>query len=120
AATASIGYPEDFLAKVQKAKDTDGPSYLQVYCPCPTGWGYPPEITVDLAKEAVDTGLWFLGEFEEGIFWLNRKPRAFASLREHLARQGRFRHLQEEDLAALERERDHIWESKFNLWPLAK
>ncbi len=120
AATASVGYPEDFLAKVRKAKETEGPSYIQVYCPCPTGWGYPPEITVELAKEAVDTGLWFLGEFEAGAFRLNRKPSKFASLRDHLARQGRFRHLKEEDLATLERERDRIWESKYGRWALAE
>jgi pyruvate ferredoxin oxidoreductase beta subunit len=117
AATASIGYPEDFLAKVQKAKDTDGPSYLQVYCPCPTGWGYPPEITVDLAKEAVDTGLIFLGEYERGAFRITRRPREFAPVEEHLRRQKRYRHLKEEDIRHIEKERDRVWAEIFDGWP---
>ena len=117
AATASIGYPEDFLAKVQKAKDTEGPSYLQVYCPCPTGWGYPPEITVDLAKEAVDTGLIFLGEYEKGAFKLTRRPKEFAPVKAYLQRQKRYRHLKEEDIQHIEKERDRVWAEIFDCWP---
>ena len=37
AATASLGYPEDFMAKVEKAMNTDGTSYIHVMAPCPAG-----------------------------------------------------------------------------------
>ncbi len=33
AATASLGYPEDFMAKVEKAMNTDGTSYIHVMAP---------------------------------------------------------------------------------------
>ena len=51
AATASLGYPEDLLNKVAKAKATDGPSYIHIFAPCPTGWGCASELTVDIAKK---------------------------------------------------------------------
>ena len=51
AATASVGYPEDFLAKVEKAMNTDGTSYIHVMAPCPTGWGTESDVTVDIGKE---------------------------------------------------------------------
>ncbi len=110
AATASIGYPEDFLAKVQRAKDSEGPSYIHVYCPCPTGWGTETDITISLGKEVVDTGLWPLMEFCGGEFVLNKKIETFSSIRDHIKRQGRFRHLKEEDLCVIEQQRDLQWE----------
>lgn len=111
AATASIGYVEDFLAKVQRAKDAEGPSYIHVYCPCPTGWGTEMDITVSLGKEVVDTGLWPLMEYSGGEFILNKDITAFASARDHIKRQGRFRHLKDEDLSEIERQRDLQWQT---------
>lgn len=110
AATASIGYPEDYMNKVQRAKETEGPSYIHVYCPCPTGWGTEPDITVALGKEVVDTGLWPLMEYLDGEFILNKNPGSFSSVRDHIKKQGRFKHLKEEDLAEIERQRDLHWE----------
>ncbi len=110
AATASIGYLEDFLAKVQRAKEAAGPSYIHVYCPCPTGWGTETDITIALGKEVVDTGLWPLMEFSDGAFSLNKQIETFAPVREHIRKQGRFKHLKEEDLAAIEQHRDRQWE----------
>lgn len=110
AATASIGYLEDFMTKVQRAKETEGPSYIHVYCPCPTGWGTEPDITVALGKEVVDTGLWPLMEYSGGTFVLNKKIDAFTSVRDHLKKQARFKHLKEEDLSVIEQRRDLEWE----------
>lgn len=110
AATASIGYLEDYMNKVQRAKETDGPSYIHVYCPCPTGWGTETDLTVALGKEVVDTGLWPLMEYRDGEFILNKNPESFSSVREHIKKQGRFKHLKEEDLVEIERQRDLHWD----------
>ena len=88
AATASVGYPEDYLAKVEKAMNTDGASYIHVMAPCPTGWGTASDLTVELGKEAVDCGLWYLAEYEDGEFKLNRDPKEFTSVEEYLKKQG--------------------------------
>jgi len=34
-ATANTSYPEDFVAKLQKAKSMRGPKYIQILAPCP-------------------------------------------------------------------------------------
>lgn len=114
AATASMGYLEDFMNKVQKAKEADGPSYIHVFAPCPTGWGHESEETIAIAKEVVDTGLWYLAEFESGQFKLNKNPETFAPILPYLKRQSRFKHLLPEDVAAIEAARDLKWEALRN------
>jgi pyruvate/2-oxoacid:ferredoxin oxidoreductase beta subunit len=54
-ATATPAYPDDFLAKVRKAKDMRGLRFLQVLSPCPPGWGIPTESTLKLARLAVQS-----------------------------------------------------------------
>ncbi len=109
AATASVGYPEDFLAKVEKAMNTDGTSYIHVMAPCPTGWGTESDVTVDIGKEAVDCGLWYLAEYEGGEFRLNRDPKEFSSAEAYLKAQSRFSALDENDFARVLQERDEAW-----------
>lgn len=116
AATASVGYPEDFLRKVEKAMNTDGPSYIHVMTPCPTGWGTASDVTVDLAKEAVDCGLWYLAEYENGAFTVNRNPKEFTSVEKYLKSQSRFSHLDEADIAHVIEERDSYWEKIRRDW----
>lgn len=109
AATASIGYPEDFLIKIKKASENKGTSYIHVMAPCPTGWGYTPDKTVEIAKEAVDCGLWYLAEYENGEFKLNRRPKEFKPVEHYLKRQGRFKHLKDEDIEVIVKYRDYKW-----------
>lgn len=116
AATASVGYLDDFMRKVQKAKETKGTSYIHVFAPCPTGWGYPTEITISLAKEAVDSGLWYLAEFENGEFKLNKYPKEFTPAKDYLKKQGRFKHLTEDDIKIIEDNRDAKWKNMRDKW----
>jgi len=109
AATASIGYPQDFMNKVAKAKACGGTSFIHVYASCPTGWGSATETAVSIAKDVVDTGLWVLAEYEDGQFIVNKQPKSFASIPDYLGQQGRFRHLTEENIAEITRQRDANW-----------
>ena len=110
AATASIGYISDFIEKVRKASQIEGTKYIHVIAPCPTGWGVAPDETVAIAKEVVDSGLWYLAEYENGRFRLNHKPKQFTSVEEYLRKQGRFRHLTDEDISIITASRDKKWE----------
>ena len=118
AATASVGYMNDFLKKLGRAKGIHGTRFIHVIAPCPTGWGAPESKMVDLARDVVDCGLWYLAEYEGeqesgvpgGKFTLNRKPREFASVRDYLKSQGRFRALGDEEISLVERSRDAKWE----------
>ena len=116
AATASVGYLEDFMMKVQKAKEVKGTSYIHILAPCPTGWGTATEITIALAKEAVDCGLWYLAEYENGAFKLNKNPKEFTPIENYVKQQGRFKHLNEDDIKTLEAHRDYKWNKMRQNW----
>jgi pyruvate ferredoxin oxidoreductase beta subunit len=120
AATASVGYIPDFLNKINKAKFVDGTSYIHVFAPCPTGWGTPTYCTIDLGKDVVDCGLWYLAEYENGEFVLNKNPKEFTSVKDYLSRQGRFRHLKDEDIEQIIRDRDRKWEIIRKSWKTKK
>ena len=110
AATASIGYLDDFIRKVEKASKIKGTKYIHIIAPCPTGWGIATDETVEIAKEVVDSGLWYLAEYENGEFTLNRHPKAFSDVGAYLKKQGRFSHLTEDDIHFIEQSRDAKWE----------
>ncbi|WP_291636986.1 thiamine pyrophosphate-dependent enzyme [Clostridium sp.] len=109
AATASVGYIQDFINKVQKASEVNGTSYIHVVAPCPVGWGTPTEDTVNVAKDIVDSGLWYLAEYEDGDFKLNMNPKEFTSVKNYLLSQGRFKHLKDEDIDIIVEQRDKKW-----------
>ncbi|MDR2845649.1 MAG: pyruvate synthase subunit beta [Candidatus Methanoplasma sp.] len=116
AATASVGYMNDYMRKVQKASEIKGTKYIHVLAPCPTGWGAGSDETIELAKEAVDCGIWPLAEYENEVFHLNQRIKDKGLLREHLRRQKRFRHLTDADLEHIEKMRDRKWEHISKEW----
>jgi pyruvate ferredoxin oxidoreductase beta subunit len=118
AATASVGYIQDFINKVQKAASIDGTSYIHVFAPCPTGWGTPVDSAIDIAKEVVDCGLWYLAEYEDGEFTLNHNPKEFKSIEEYLKKQGRFKHLNAKDIESIVSSRNSKWERIRRSWNL--
>ncbi|MFA7057303.1 MAG: thiamine pyrophosphate-dependent enzyme [Candidatus Cloacimonadales bacterium] len=116
AATASIGYYQDYINKVQKAASIKGATFIHVACSCPTGWGTPTETSVEIMKEAVDNGLWFLAEYENHKFTLNHNPKVFTLISEYIKKQGRFKHLNEHDIKTIELYRDKMWERMREEW----
>lgn len=124
AATASVGYLNDFTKKVERARDIKGTRFIHVMAPCPVGWGFPSADMVDVAKEIVDTGLWYLAEYEGpaltgtpgGRFRLNRDPKQFKPIEPYLRRQGRFSADDGADLALIERARDERWSYMRETW----
>ena len=120
AATATIGYMEDFLTKVKKASEIKGTKYIHVIAPCPTGWGIPVSDTVEIAREIVDCGLWYLAEYENGEFILNRDPKQFTDVSEYLKKQGRFKHLTDDDINLIINSRDEKWNKNRSNWKYRK
>ena len=100
-ATTTLAFPADFLKKLEKAKAKKGFRYLHVLAPCPVGWRADSSMTVDLAKMAVETGIFTLLEYEDGVLRISREPR-FTPVRDYLKPQGRFRHLTDEQVASIE------------------
>jgi len=109
AATASIAYPEDLIRKLTKAKEIQGPKFIHIYAPCPTGWRLAPELGVDIARLAVATKAFFVYEVENGVYKINLQPKD-KPLSEYIKLQGRFRHLSEEQINELQKAVDWEWE----------
>ncbi|MFH1080000.1 MAG: thiamine pyrophosphate-dependent enzyme [Pseudomonadota bacterium] len=109
AATASIAYPEDLLRKAQKAKNMKGSRFLHIYASCPTGWRIPSEMSVRIARMAVQTNIFPLYEVEDGLrYTINYKPREYL-VQEYFRLQGRFRHLTDQDLDQIQQMVNEDW-----------
>ena len=119
-ATASPAYLPDMLRKIEKAKNTNGPSFLHILAPCPTGWGFPSDQTLEIGRLAVETGMWFLAEYENGKAKLNLVPREFKPVEVYLRGQKRFRHLTPRHWAIIEEQRDREWAEMKQKWSPAK
>ena len=107
-ATASIGFPNDMLMKIEKASKMKGFRYLQIFAPCPTGWRFDTAKTIEIAKKAVETGMWTLFEYENGRTTLNKVPR-MEPVDDYLKMQGRFRHLSDEQVKAIQELANRKW-----------
>lgn len=101
-ATANIAYHQDFEAKIKKALAINGPSYIQVFCPCQVGWKYPESLTISLARLAVQSRTSVLYEIEDGIVKLNMPIEKPKPIRDYLKMQGRFKHLSEKEIAEMQ------------------
>ena len=91
-ASASVAYPTDLAEKTKKAAQAT-PSYLHVHVPCCTGWRFDSSKTIELAKLAVQTGLFPIVEVKNGEVSKVRKIKSKKPVEEYLKVQGRFRHL---------------------------
>ena len=122
AAQACIAYPEDLYKKVKKAKSIKGPKYIEIMAPCPPGWRFGMEKTVEMGTLAVETGAWALYEYENDKVSFNGKSKLILegkikrkSIDEWIRYQGRFGHLfkPKKDIKRLKEIEDHIdktWE----------
>jgi pyruvate ferredoxin oxidoreductase beta subunit len=92
-ATASVSNLHDLEHKVEKAMSMRGARYIQIFVPCPLGWGSKPADTVKLARLAVECGLYPLFEAEDGEITSSTKLRRPAPVNEYLSLQRRFAHV---------------------------
>jgi pyruvate ferredoxin oxidoreductase beta subunit len=109
--TVSIAHPEDFIKKVEKARDMEpGFKYFHILSPCPTGWRFPEKDTIHIARLAVETGFWVLYEIENGSLTINYRPEKRKPVEAYLKAQGRFKGLTEKGIEALQKWVDQRWE----------
>jgi pyruvate/2-oxoacid:ferredoxin oxidoreductase beta subunit len=109
-ATASVGHPQDLLRKIAKAKSIRGTKFIHMIVPCPTGWRTPSDIAPELAILAVETNIFPLYEVENGKkYTINHQPRRLP-VQEYLSKQGRFKHLNEDEIRNIQMEADEEWE----------
>ncbi len=109
-ATANIAFPQDFVAKVKKALAYDGPSYIQVYAPCPTGWKFASDMTIEISKMAFNTNIYPLFEIEDGVITLNREPSNKRPVEDFFKMQGRLKHLNDKEIRDVQKHVDKEFE----------
>ncbi len=114
-ASCSASYPLDFYNKLIKAKSLTGVKYFHVHTPCPSGWGFEPRYTVKMGKLAVETGLYELYEFEDGVLTLTgasqkRLEKERKPVDTYLSAQTRFRALGRSQIEKVQQEVDRRWE----------
>jgi pyruvate ferredoxin oxidoreductase beta subunit len=117
-ATVSAAYPLDLSEKVYRASKLKGPKLFVALSPCPPGWEVEPEDSVEVARLAVETGVWPLKEAIHGEVVHTKVPRRFKPVEEYLSRQGRFRHLflperNDAAIATIQASVDRYWKEVF-------
>ncbi len=104
-ATACSAYPQDLFKKVRKALSIRGPKFIHILAPCPPGWRFSSEMTIEIGKLAVKSGMWQLYEREYGAVTINGPTKAAmikpVPLEEYLAPQGRFKGISKDALEML-------------------
>ncbi|MGA2401816.1 MAG: thiamine pyrophosphate-dependent enzyme [Syntrophobacteraceae bacterium] len=91
-ATASVAYFKDLEKKVRKAMQFRGPRYIQVDTPCPSGWGFPSDRTLEVGRLGVQSGLVPVFEMENGRITNVRHIKQIPIL-DYLKAQKRYHHL---------------------------
>jgi pyruvate ferredoxin oxidoreductase beta subunit len=102
-ATACTSYPGDLFQKVTKAAEVRGPAYLHIFAPCPTGWRCASDLTIEVGRMAVESGIFNLYEIVDGKKRITLRVPERRPVNEYFKAQGRFRHLKEEDIAFIQR-----------------
>ncbi len=92
-ATASVADLHDLEAKVSKAMEISGSRYIHIMVPCPLGWGSASEATIQVARLAIESGLFPLFEAEHGEVVGSGKIRRRVPVEDYLKLQKRFAHL---------------------------
>lgn len=107
-ATACVAYPEDIIRKMKKAKEIRGAKFIHILAPCPAGWRFPSDMSIKIARLAVQTCVFPIYEVQYGKYKVNIKPNK-KPIKEFLQLQGRFRHLSDDIIAKLQERVDQNW-----------
>ena len=109
-ATATLAYPHDFLSKFKKARETRGFRFIHLLSPCPTGWGFPEDKTVTMARMAVESGAYRLMEWTGDGWHTTHQPSFKVKVEDYLQAQERFSHLSEKERREIASRIARYWE----------
>jgi pyruvate/2-oxoacid:ferredoxin oxidoreductase beta subunit len=105
-ATATLSHMEDYVKKLQKAKEAakEGFVYLHVFSPCPVGWRIDSQNVIEVCRQAVRSNYFPLWEAYDGkpaitVPVANPRP-----ITDFLKLMRKFSHLKEEGIAALQQQ----------------
>ncbi|MBX3023746.1 pyruvate synthase [bacterium] len=113
-ATVSPAHPLDLMDKVARARRLRGPKLFLSFAACAPGWGIEPARSVEVARLAVECGIWPVKEERDGAVVHTVVPHRRRPVEEYLRGQARYRHLfepvrQDEVLRRLQADVDAYW-----------
>ena len=124
AQSIAVNNMKDLYEKAEKAIYTEGPTFLNVFAPCPRGWGYPTDELMQINKLAVETCYWPLYEVVDGVYHITYKPANKLPIEEFLKPQKRFRHMFKEGnewmIEEFQKEVDKRWQELLDLEEMTK
>ncbi|AFH42316.1 3-methyl-2-oxobutanoate dehydrogenase subunit beta [Fervidicoccus fontis] len=112
-ATASIAYPQDLYQKLKKAQEIRGFRFIQLHSPCPVGWRFDASKTVEVARLAVETGMWILYEYFDNKLRVSGpsmpviKEGKIKPIEDYIKIQRRFSNINGEGILEIQRMRDN-------------
>jgi len=110
AATAAVSYPVDFMEKVKKAMSIRGTKFIHLLSPCPPGWKSADEESILLTRMAVQSRIFPLYEIDNGEQYRLTMEHSGIPIYEYMRKQGRFRHLTDEDISKIQEKVNYEWE----------
>lgn len=103
-------FAEEIRSKVRRAKSIRGTRFLHILSPCPPGWKYSDDKTIEMGRLAVHHRIFPLLEIEDGTRWRFTMESRGDPVEPYIRAQGRFRHLTEGHIALIQAEVDARWE----------
>ena len=104
----------DFMKKLRRALEIEGPAFINVLGSCNRGWRIPVEESISILKIAADTCFWPIYEVDHGKYKITYKPREKKPIEDWLKPQGRYAHLftpeNEWLIPELQKDVDEHWE----------
>jgi pyruvate/2-oxoacid:ferredoxin oxidoreductase beta subunit len=110
-ASASIAYPDDFMAKLKKAAAIRGTKFIHLFASCPTGWRHDTHLSIEVARLAVASRIFPLYEVVDGEKWRLSAMPDKTPVNDYLNMQGRFKAglASEGGLAGFQKRVDQNW-----------
>ena len=110
AATACVGAPEDLAGKSERAKAIKGTRFTQLFASCPNGWWHAPELSLEVARQAIKSRVFPLYEVFDGDIWkISPMPKKEA-VDAYLKYQGRFKKMSVSEYQHFQKQVDDDWE----------
>lgn len=98
-ATANLAFLEDFALKLKSAAAlSDGLAYIHLFSPCPTGWRFPSEKTIEVSRLAVQTNFFPLWEARDGEFRITVEIKSPKPVGQYLALMGKYEHMTQSEV----------------------
>ena len=116
----------DLISKCEKGFECGGPAFINAVSPCPRGWRFASDDTINMAKLSVETCVWPLYEVDKGKYNLTAESLKIANgvlekkpVTEWFKAQGRYKHMLKPENADLvkqvQEEIDRKWDRLLKL-----